>query len=119
MLSVHNNKFNFVIMQYIADGKFTYMPGKDFFSYSKGVKLISTENIRDDVLEYLDRNPSVTRESFANQAGISLRTLNELLTYSTEKGDEPNWTRKTLEGIMKVLDCEALYTPKHRMKKLQ
>lgn len=92
------------------------MSEKRGFSDLKAVKRINTINLRDDILDFLAARGNWSRELFAERAGISVRTLNEILSYRPEKQSEPNWTRETLEGIMRVLDCDAFYTPQHKMK---
>lgn len=86
------------------------------FSDLKSVKRINTINLRDDILDFLAARSNWSREMFAKRAGISVRTLNGILSYREEKQNEPNWTRETLHGIMRVLACDALYTPQHKMK---
>jgi len=88
---------------------------KNDLSYLKGVKRITTKNIADDIRAWLAEHPDKDREDFAKIAGVSLRTLASILNWDGE-GEEPNWTRSTMQGIIDALACEDFYTPKHDIK---
>lgn len=79
------------------------------------VKKLNTKDIGNDIRQWLEVDSNRTREGFAKNAGVSLRTLESILAYDGE-GEEPNWRRTTLEGIMKALECDVYYTPKHEIK---
>lgn len=79
------------------------------------MKSITTLNLSEDIKTWIRSEPGRSEREFARLAGISHRTLQYITNY---KGgaNEPNWTRTTLQGIMKVLECEAIYTPVHKIK---
>lgn len=79
------------------------------------VKKLTTTNIGEDIKAWVQAKPGRSRELFAGLAGVSLRTLNAIINYDGT-GKEPNWRRETKEGIMKALECETYYTPKHEIK---
>ena len=83
--------------------------------YITGMKKTTTLNLAEDIKTWIRSEPGRTEKEFARLAGISHRTLQYITNY---KGgaNEPNWTRTTLQGIMKVLECEAIYTPVHKIK---
>ena len=85
------------------------------FTDIAGVKKLTTLNLAEDIRKWIDAEPDRSQEVFARKAGVSLRTLQSIVTYKGE-GEEPNWTRITKEGIMRVLKCDDFYTPEHEIK---
>lgn len=85
------------------------------FSQLTSVKRLNTLNIAEDIRDWLRQDESRTREQFIEKASISMRTLESILAYDGT-GREPNWTRETSEGVMRVIGCESFYTPKHKIK---
>lgn len=79
------------------------------------MKYITTLNMAEDIKLWVKAENGRSLQLFADMAGISLRNLQYITNY---KGgaNEPNWTRETYQGIMKVLRCDGLYTPKHEIK---
>lgn len=79
------------------------------------MKSITTLDLAEDIKTWIRSEPGRTEKEFAKRAGIAHRTLQYITNY---KGgaNEPNWTRTTLQGIMNVLECEAIYTPVHKIK---
>lgn len=72
------------------------------------LKRITTINLAKDIKEWISAQPERSEKVFAAKAGISPRTLQYITSY---KGGakEPNWTRKTYQGIMNVLEREGMY----------
>lgn len=90
--------------------------GNEDFSDLDYVKRLTTFNMAEDIRTWLRQEQTREREDFAELAKISVRTLDSILAYDGT-GEEPNWTRKTMEGIMRALGrCEPYYTPPHDIK---
>jgi DNA-binding Xre family transcriptional regulator len=88
---------------------------KEINSDLDDVKRLTIENIRDDIKKWLAADDARSREQFAAMVGFSTRSLEFILGY--KEGDKvPNLTSSTINGIMRALECETYYTPKHEIK---
>lgn len=89
--------------------------GKADFSDIGVMKNLNTANLAASIRAWLEANPGQTIEDFARQAGVSIRTIKYILAYNGQE-EEPNWTRATLEGIMKVVKGSAWFYDQSDLK---
>lgn len=84
--------------------------------YFSRVKDLTTIDMGNDIRAWLSKDKSRTIDMFAEKAGISPRTVESIIYYDGT-GVEPNWTRTTMQGIMKALGgFQPKYHPPHEVK---